>query len=76
MENLELYIIIILFIMVIYFIYTGQQEHILARPTYYGTMEDVYKSRIKNKKGLNFNDYKIEQQFLENKYMTNNDRIL
>ena len=53
-----------------------KKEHILARPTFFGSMEDVYKARIKDTKGLDYNDYLIENQLLMNKNMTNNDRIL
>lgn len=76
MEKKENYLIAFLFVLVIFIIYREKKEHILARPTYFGTMEDVYKAKIKDKKGLDYNDYLIENQFLLNKYMTNKDRIL
>ena len=68
--------VILMFIVIIYIIWEDKKENILVQPTYFQTMEDVYKYKIKDKKGLNYNDYMLEDQFLLNKSISIGDRIL
>ena len=69
-------IIIVILVLILYIMIKHDKENVLARPTFFESVEDSYKGRIKDKKGLNYNDYLIEDQFLLDKYMTANDRIL
>ena len=52
-----------------------KKENVIARPTFFRTLEDVYKYKIKDNKGMNYNDYLIEDQLLLNKSMSIGDRI-
>lgn len=67
--------IILILIVIIYIITIEYKEHIVTQPTYFKTMEDVYKYKMKDKKGLSYNDYLIENQLLLNKQVYNNNRI-
>ena len=74
--NIQYGFIMLIFILIIYIMYNNNNEHIMAQPTYFKTLEDVYKSRIKDKKGLNYNDYIIENHLLLNKPIGIKNRIL
>lgn len=69
-------LLILFFLLIIFIMCKENKEHILAQPSHFKTMEDVYKARLKDNKGLNYNDYILEGQLLLDKDIGIKNRIL